>query len=116
MMPALLHSCYSFFKVGPKFIHGVHRKNFIEVSGDGIIQCTKDVACKKKNLNPRRHKRIAVEAKNIFPSEDMPKFPYYKLPVRHVPQCLSELVAYEVDGLLVDSLYTLQCFIDHCIF
>ena len=99
LMPALLPSCHAFFEVGPKFIHGVHKKDFIEVSGDGIIQCTKGDACEKKKLNPRRHKRIAVEAKSIFPSEDMPKFPNYKLPVRHVPQCLSEIVAYEADEL-----------------
>ena len=113
MMPALLPSCHSSFKVGPKFIHGVHRKNFIEVSGDGIIQCTKGDACEKKKLNPRRHKRIAVEAKSIFPSEDMPKFPYYKLPVRHVPQCLSEIVAYEADELwlIAFTLYSVSLII-----
>ena len=83
LMPALLPSCFSFFEVGPQIIDGVHRGNLIEVSADGIITCTHGESCMLKKTQPNCHKKIVVGAKSVFPSEDMPKFPYYKLPVRH---------------------------------
>ena len=68
IMPALLTPCHAFLEVGPQFIHGVHRDNLIEVSGDGIIRCTHGTSCSFKHKQPHHHKRIAVEAKCIFPS------------------------------------------------
>ena len=56
-------------------------------------------SCLFRQTKPNHHKKIVVEAKSVYPSEDMPKFPCYKLPVRHVPQCLCELVAYSADEL-----------------
>ena len=37
LLPALKPSCYNFYEVGPKFIHGKTCKHIIEVSPDGII-------------------------------------------------------------------------------
>ena len=103
LMPALLPSCFSFFEVGPQFIHGVHKENLIEVSVDGIIRCTHGASCMFKQTQSHCHKKIVVEAKCVCPSDDMLKFPYYKLPVRHVPQCLCELIAYDADELWLIS-------------
>ena len=93
LMPALLPPCLAFFKVGPQFIHGVHKENVTEVSADKIIRCTKGGSCSFKHTQPLCHKKIVVEAKSVCPSDDMPKFSFYKLPVRYVLQCLCELVA-----------------------
>ena len=81
----------------------MHRENLIEVSVDSIINCTHVESCLLRQTKPNHHKKIVVEAKCVYPSEDMPKFPCYKLPVRHGPQCLFELVAYSADELWLIS-------------
>ena len=104
IMPALLPSCHTLYEVGRQFIHGRTKSNFIEVSADDLIKCMGGLNCPNRNKNVRQnHKRIVVEAKCIFPSDDFPKFPNYKLPIRHVTQCLCELVAYKADELWLIS-------------
>ena len=99
LMLALLPSCFAFFEVGPQFIHGVHQKHMIEVSADGVIMCTNGINCTNVDIKCKHGKKIVVEAKSVYPSEDILKFPNYTLPIRHVPQCLCELVAYKADEL-----------------
>lgn len=83
IMPALLPSCqYFFFEVGPNCINGTQESHFIKVSAEGKY---------------RTHNKIAVEAKCLFPSDDVHKFPYYKVPIYYVQQLLCELVAYKAD-------------------
>ena len=103
ILPALKPKCYSFYEVGPQFIHGKTRQNLIEVSVDGIIECPNGPTClNKRAADP--HKHIVVEAKCIFPSTDFPKFPLYSLPFHHVPQILAHntqqlwLVSYTVQS------------------
>ena len=104
IMPALLPSCHTLYEVGPQFIHGRTKRNFIEVSADGLIKCMGGLNCPNRNKNVRQnHKRIVVEAKCIFPSDDFLKFPNYKLPIQHVTRCLCELVAYKADELWLIS-------------
>ena len=104
IMPALLPSCYTLYEVGMQFIHGRNLRNLIEVSADGLIKCRNGSNCTNVNIGVRQaHKTIVAEAKCIFPSDDFPKFPHYKLPIWHVPQCLCEIVAYNADELWLIS-------------
>ena len=66
LMPTLSPPCHAFFEVGPKFIHGVHKKDFIEVSGDGIIQCTKGDACERKNRIQEGIKGLQLKQRVYF--------------------------------------------------
>ena len=71
LLPALKPCCFSFYKVGLKFIHGQTRKNLIEVSADGIIMCTlEDKSSNKDNF--KSHRQVAVEIKSVYPSDDCP--------------------------------------------
>ena len=105
LLPALKPSCYNFYEVGPKFIHGKTCKHIIEVSPDGMIQCPQGSNCSKREIGDM-HKRLMVEVKCLYPSDEMPKFPYYTIPVRHVPQVLAEMVGYGCEELWLVS-YTL---------
>ena len=60
LLPALKPCCFSFHKVGLKFIHGQTRKNLIEVSADSIIMCTLEDKCPNKD-NFKSHRQVAVE-------------------------------------------------------
>ena len=103
IMPGLLPPCYIFLECGPAFIHGASRKNLIEVSMDGIIQCKNGEVCTHDH---RGRKKIAVEVKCNYPSEDFPKFPIYRLPTRYIPQMLAEMATQGVEKLWLLS-YTL---------
>ena len=105
LLPALKPSCYNFYEVGPKFIQGKTCKHIIEVSPDGMIQCPQGSNCSKREIGDT-HKRLMVEVKCLYPSDEMPKFPYYTIPVRHVPQVLAEMVGYGCEELWLVS-YTL---------
>ena len=106
LLPALKPKCYSFYEVGPQFIPGQNRVNLLEVSMDGIIECTIGPTCSNKRV-PYKHKCIVVEAKCIFPSTDFPKFPSYSLPFHHVPQVLAKMKAYNAEQLWLVT-YTIQ--------
>ena len=67
MIPALKPKCYSFYEVGPQFIHGQTQENLIEVSADGIIECPVGPTCSNKKIADP-HKHIVVEAKCMYPS------------------------------------------------
>ena len=79
------------------------RKNLIEVSVDGIIQCKNGDVCTREH---RERKKIAVEIKCHYPSDDFPKFPMYRLPTRYIPQMLAEMAVHGVEELWLVS-YTL---------
>ena len=59
--------------------------------------CTKGDNCPKKNLHGNR--KILLEVKSPFPSEDNPELVYYEIPPRHVPQLLAEMKAYDCNEL-----------------
>ena len=75
LLSALKPSCFSFYEVGPKFIHRRKRKNLI-VSADGIIVCTLEDKCPNKEI-AKSHRRIAVEIKGVCPSKEQPNFLNY---------------------------------------
>ena len=96
IMPVLLAPCYIFLECGPAFIHGLSRKNLIEVSMDGIVQCKNGELCTHDH---RGRKKIAVEVECHCPSDDFPKFPMYRLPTRYVPQMLAEMAVHGAEEL-----------------
>ena len=64
--------------------------------------CTGANTCENK-WKHRKHKKIVVEAKCIFPSDEMPEFPNYEVPIYHIPQLLCKLVAYKANELWLIS-------------
>ena len=105
LLPALKMSCYNFYKVGPRFIHRKTCRNMIEVSADGMIQFPQGSNCSNREIG-NTHKRIIVKVKCLYPSDESPKFPSYHIPVRHVLQVLTEMVACGSEELWLMS-YTL---------
>ena len=83
-MPELLPPCYVFLECGPMFIHGQNWRNLIKVSGDGMLQCKNGKNCNQKHP---KDWRIAVETKCLYPSEDFPKFPLYRMPTTMLMNC-----------------------------
>ena len=106
-MPALLPPCYVFLECGPMFIHGQNHRNLIDVSGDGMLQCKNCENCNQKHPKDRR---IAAGATCLYPSEDFPKFPLYRMPMQHVPQTLCEMAVNNVTELwlLSFTLYSIS--------
>ena len=101
-MPALLPPYYVFLECGPMFIHEQNWRNLIEVSGDGMLQCKNGENCNQKH--PK------VEAKCLYPSEDFPKLPLYRMPTCHIPQTLCEMAVNNVNELwlLSFALYSMS--------
>ena len=95
-MPALLPTCYVFLECGPMFIHRQNWRNLIKVSGDGMLQCKNGENCIQKHPKDRR---IAVEAKCLYPSENFPKFPLSQMPTCHIPETLCEMAVNNVNEL-----------------
>ena len=84
IIPAYLPACYAFYEVGPCFISGKSRKNIIEVSADGILQCSFGEMCPNTHIHGTR--RIVIEIKSPFPQANVPENIYYEIPTRYVPQ------------------------------
>ena len=70
-----------------------------------MIQCPQGSNCSKREIGDT-HKRLMVKVKCLYSSDEMPKFPYYTIPVRHFPQVLAEMVGYGCEELWLVS-YTL---------
>ena len=66
----------------------------MEVSADGIIMCTNGYA-QCSNYHKHGDRKIIVEIKSPYPSEENPELVYYEVPPLHVPQILSEIKAYD---------------------
>ena len=66
----------------------------MEVSADGIIMCTNGYA-QCSNYHKHGDRKIIVEIKSPYPSEENPELVYYEVLPRHVPQILSEIKAYD---------------------
>ena len=57
----------------------------MEVSADGIIMCANGYA-QCSNYHKHGDRKIIVEIKSPYPSEENPELVYYEVPPRHVPQ------------------------------
>ena len=97
IVPAYLPACFAFYEVGPCFISGESRKNILEVSADGILQCAFGENCPNVDIHGPR--RIVVEIKSPVPQQNVPETIYYEVPTRYVPQIQAELKAYDCSEL-----------------
>ena len=97
VIPSLLPTCSRYLEVGPKFIHGSSQEKLLEVSSDGLIECINE-NCSNTD-HPNAKKRIVIENKCPYPNENVPHQPYNEMSSHHVPQCLSEMVAYNAEEL-----------------
>ena len=66
----------------------------MEVISDGIITCAHGYA-QCSNYHKHGDRKIIVEIKSSYPSEENPELVYYEVLPHHVPQILSEIKAYD---------------------
>ena len=98
VVPAYLLACYSFYEVGPAFVHLESRHNLLEVSADGVLRCShggKD--CPNYHIHGDR--TILVEIKSPVPQENVTETLFYEIPSRYMPQTQAELRAYKCSEL-----------------
>ena len=67
--PAFLSACYSFYEVGPAFVHMQDGKELLEVSADSVLQCSLGKSCPNYHIHGDR--RILVEFKSQVPQENV---------------------------------------------
>ena len=87
-MPA----CYAFYEVGPAFVGCDQNPKLLEVSADGILQCSLgQESCPNYHIHGDR--KIVVEIKSPTPQENVTETIFYEIPNRYVPQVQSEMKA-----------------------
>ena len=91
IVPAYLPACYAFYEVGPTFVNSHDRDNLLEVSVDGILQCSFGNEC--PNYNIHGEQKILVEIKSPVPQENVAETIFYQVPSRYVPQVQAQLKA-----------------------
>ena len=52
--PAFLPACYAFYEVGPAFVHTQDEKHILEVSADGVMQCSLGKECPNYDIHSDR--------------------------------------------------------------
>ena len=92
VVPAYLPACYAFYEVGPTFVDSDDRPNLLEVSSDGILQCSFGHECPNYQIHGDR--KILVEIKSPVPQENVAETIFYGVPSRYMPQVQSQLKAY----------------------
>ena len=98
VVPVYLPACYAFYEVGAAFIGSEEKPHLIEVSADGILQCSfGHPSC--PNYAIHGEQKIAVEIKSPTPHENVAETIFYDVPNRYVPQILSEMKAYGCEEL-----------------
>ena len=83
---------YAFYEVGPTFVNSEEKENLLEVSSDGILQCSFGHTC--PNYHIHGDHRILVEIKSPVPQENVAETIFYDVPARYMPQVQSQLKAY----------------------
>ena len=97
IVPAYLPACYSFYEVGPTLIHTAEGKKLLEVSADGVLQCSLGRDC--PNYSIHRDRCILIEIKSSVPQENIAETIFYDVLNRYVPQVQSQLKAYGCEEL-----------------
>ena len=93
VIPAYLPACYAFYEVGPAFVGCDEYPKLLEVSADGILQCSLgQESCPNYHIHSDR--KIVVEIKSPTPQENVTETIFYEIPNRYVPQVQSEMKAY----------------------
>ena len=99
ILPAFFPPCLCYFEVGPMFIHTDKRRNFIEVSPDGVIKCTLGPKCPYQS-HPN-HITMGIEAKSLYPDGNIPDYMFYDTPQRYVQQVQAQMVVLDAQYLLL---------------
>ena len=99
ILPAFFPPCFCYFETGPMFIHTRQRRNFIEVSPDGMIKCTLGPECPYRHQC--NHKTMGIEVKSPFPDNNIPDYMFYQIPPRYVLQVEAQMVVLESEELLL---------------
>ena len=93
IIPAYLPACFAFYEVGPAFVGSEKNENLLEVSADGLLQCSSGYeSCLNYELHGNR--KIVVEIKSPTPQENVAETIFYEVPNRYVPQLLAEMQGY----------------------
>ncbi|MCG8623731.1 MAG: YqaJ viral recombinase family protein, partial [Proteobacteria bacterium] len=108
VLPAYLPACFAFYEVGPASINSEKRDNLLEVSADGILQCShggKD--CPNYHIHGER--RILIEMKSPVPQENIAETIFYEVPARYVPQVQAQMKAYNCNELWLLCSTAISC-------
>lgn len=97
LLCGLEQNCMAFIEVGQFFIHGAFRDNLIEVSPDGLLECSEGDLC--PSAGKCQNRRIAVEIKCHLNDEEELDHPRYELPWYYVCQCLLNMHVLEATEL-----------------
>ena len=97
IVPAYLPACYSFYEVGPTLIHTAEGKKLLEVSADGVLQCSLGRDC--PNYSIHHDRCILIEIKSSVPQENIAETIFYDVLNCYVPQVQSQLKAYGCEEL-----------------
>ena len=54
VVPAYLPACYAFYEVGPTFVNSPDNNNLLEVSADGLLQCSFSKDCPNYHIQGDR--------------------------------------------------------------
>ena len=76
--PAYLPACFAYYEVGPCFVGTVSHPKLLEVSADGILQCSYGENC--PNYSFHKERKIVVEIKSPFPQENIAETLFYEIP------------------------------------
>ena len=95
-VPAYLPACYAFYEVGPSFVHSNLRPFILEVSADGLLQCS-DGTVNCPNYHIHCDRRILVEIKSPVPKENIAETLHYEVPNRYMFQLQAEMKAYSCE-------------------
>ena len=98
VVPVYLPACFAFYEVGPAFIGSEQKPNFIEVSADGILQCSFGQPS-YPNYELHKDRKIVIEIKSPTPQENVAETIFYEVPNRYAPQILSGMKAYGCEEL-----------------
>ena len=98
VVPAYLPACFTYYEVGPLFVGTETHPKLLEVSADGILQCSYgNENC--PNYSVHKDRKIVVEIKSPFPQENIAETLFYEIPNRYVPQIQTEMRAYNCTEL-----------------
>ena len=98
VVPVYLPACFAFYEVGPAFIHSQRMKYLMEISSDGILQCS-DGTDKCPNFHLHHDRKIIVEVKSPVPKENVTEMIFYDVPAHYMLQLQVEMKAYSCNEL-----------------
>ena len=98
LISTVVPACFAYYEVGPSFVGTETHPKLLEVSTDGILQCSYgNENC--PNYSVHKDRKIVVEINSPFPQENIAETLFYEIPNRYVPQIQAEMRAYNCTEL-----------------